>query len=99
MSTYTVELNDTLVNDTLVNNTRVNNTRGNEIRGRSPNKSDNFKRSKSESKNINAMFCPYCNINFQTEGRFKIHYETQVHKNNLIKCKKPINLFKLEKSL
>ena len=95
MTTYTVELNDTIVNNTRVNNTRVNDTRVNDTRGRSPNKLITFKRSKSESKNVNAMFCPYCNINFQTEGRFKIHYETQVHKNNLIKCKKPINLFKL----
>ena len=70
-----------------------------DTRGRTTNKFNHFKRSKSESKNQNVKFCPYCNINFITEGKFRLHYETQIHKNNLIKCKKPINVFKLEKSL
>jgi len=68
-------------------------------RGRSVNKTDKFKRSKSESKVKNGMFCPYCNKDFQYEGRFSLHYETQLHKKNVERCKKPFNIFKLEKNL
>ncbi len=53
--------------------------------------------SDKETINSNSLFCPHCNINFVTKGRYIIHYETQSHKNNLIKCKKPFNINKLEK--
>lgn len=70
-----------------------------DVRGRTCNKSDKFKRSKSESKVKDSMFCPYCNKDFQYEGRFSLHYETQLHKKNVERCKKPFNIFKLEKNL
>ena len=74
-------------------------------RGRTSNKTDKFyktdqfKRSKSESKVKDSMFCPYCNKDFQYEGRFSLHYETQLHKKNVDRCKKPFNILKLEKNL
>ena len=43
-----------------------------------------------------SLFCPHCNISFIQKGRHIIHYETQLHKNNYVKCKKPFNLNKLE---
>ena len=68
------------------------------VRGRTTNKCD-YKRSKSECKVKDSMFCPYCNKNFQYQGRFSLHYETQLHKKNVDRCKKPFNLFKLEQNL
>jgi hypothetical protein len=87
-----VKLNDEVKNNNIKN---VDNNG----RGRTFNKCDQFKRSKSESKVKNGMFCPYCNKDFQYEGRFSLHYETQLHKKNVDRCKKPFNIFKLEKNL